>query len=848
MFNARLYENSLPDGIGVLEVVTSPGEGRQLFVPLKRSELSGEVMGPLCTLRLTQVYGYTREQCDRVLEAVYRFPLPGDAAVTGVVVRFGEVEIRAELKERQQAESDYQEARRQGKQAALATRESPDVFTLQVSGLQPDQEVRVETSYVQLARAQGPGYALRIPLTTAPRYVRSDESLSRHAHGQPLALLRDPGHRFALDLLFTGAGGVESATHALTVTVEDDRWHVRLRDGEVLPDRDCELNWRPRQEGERPALEVLAHLDPTSDQAYFLAQVTPPASYDPAEALPREIILLVDHSGSMEGAKWQATDLAVKDFLTRLSERDHFDLGLFHNTTRWVAPKPVKAEIATAVSAVRFLEEHRDSGGTELGVALEQALGLKRTAGDYARHVLIITDAQVSDEGRILRLAEEEALRADRRRISLLCIDAAPNSFLALELAERGGGTARFLTSSPEEGDVAAALSGILAEWSQPWAANTRLEVDREGAQVPGRQVGARREPQEADRGWSVVDLGDLPTDRPVWVAGRVPAGERPALSFRLCGAREAPASCRLDLSLGAPRPAIMALFGARQIVGLEFLMHSGRVQEEIEQRLVRLGYDPQQVLPGRPGTPRRVYAENVQKDLAESLRQLLVQEALRYGLACSETAFVAVRQERGKRVEGAAVVANALPDGWSSEFLSMGRGAGAPMPAASLGAAAPPALFAASMLRDAVNSRLRRHAAASPGAKRSQSGNSHLFAGVPPFSGGQALLFDSARGEDAGTLPDRPVAWVRLSVRSPDPAVQRARLDPGLRLEIYVGDMSAPRASLRLLELIGRQYDITGLGIRPAAGERVALVLVDANGAWAAGAPAIEIILLWEP
>ena len=275
--------------------------------------------------------------------------------------------------------------------------------------------------------------------------------------------------------------------------------------------------------------------------------------------------------------------------------------------------------------------------------------------------------------------------------------------------------------------------------------------------------------------------------------------------------------------------------------------MHSGRVREEIEQRLVRLGYDPQQVLPGQPGTARRVYAENVQRDVAESLRQLLVQEALRYGLACSETAFVAVRQERGKRVGGTAVVANALPDGWSSEFLSMGRGAGAPMPAASLGTAAPRAMFTESLLHEAASSSVLRRAAEPRGA-RSQPGSSHLFAGVPPFSGGRSMLFDSARGEDAGTLPDRPVAWVRLSLQSPDPALQRAGLDPGLRLEIYVGDMSAPRASLRLLEMLGRQCDITGVGIRPAAGERVALVLVDTNGAWTAGAPAIEIILLWEP
>src|SRR5687768_9811234 len=102
MFNPTAYENSRPDGFPVLEILPPdgpPGRAR-LFVPLKRTELRGEVTGPLAALRLVQTFGYSREKSDRTLEAVYRFPLPGDAAVTHVRVRFGEVRIEASLKER----------------------------------------------------------------------------------------------------------------------------------------------------------------------------------------------------------------------------------------------------------------------------------------------------------------------------------------------------------------------------------------------------------------------------------------------------------------------------------------------------------------------------------------------------------------------------------------------------------------------------------------------------------------------------------------------------------------------------------------------------------------------------
>src|SRR5262249_47309163 len=186
--------------------------------------------------------------------------------------------------------------------------------------------------------------------------------------------------------------------------------------------------------------------------------------------------------------------------------------------TRWFARTPRPADADTVAGATAFLREHRDSGGTELGVALEQALGLERAPGEMARHVLVITDAQVTDAGRILRLADEEAGRPDRRRISLLCLDAAPNALLAHDLAERGGGVARFLTSAPDEEDITTALDEVLADWAEPVLSGLRLEVNRPQVEAAGRGATDPGEP-----GWSGVDLGDLPAGRPGWVGGRAP-------------------------------------------------------------------------------------------------------------------------------------------------------------------------------------------------------------------------------------------------------------------------------------------------------------------------------------
>jgi Ca-activated chloride channel family protein len=866
--------------MAVLEVVgdgNGTGEGagggspQRRFIPLKRTELCGDVAGPLAALRLTQVFGYSAAECTGVLEAVYRFPLPGDAAVTAVRVQFGDVAIRARLDDRARAETDYATARREGRQAALATRESPDVFTLQVAGLRPEQEVTVETRFVQLARPEGPGWSLRLPLTTAPRYVRGDEAGTRPAAGQPLGLLRDPGHRFTLDLAFRKAAAVDSPTHRLDVTRDGDghgdRRRVRLSAGAVVPDRDCVLTWRPEQDPARPALDVVLHEDTATGQVYFLALVAPPATHDVGRGLAREVVLLVDHSGSMSGAKWQAADWAVERFLSDLTGRDAFGLGLFHNTCKWFATTRSKhththpAEPEAVQKAVAFLKANQDSGGTELGVALEQALGLKRSPSAAARHVLVITDAEVSDAGRILRLADEEAQQADRRRISVLCIDAAPNSALALELAERGGGVARFLTSDPEQDDIATALDAILADWSEPVLAGLRLEVDRTTVTAAGRAVG-----NASESGWSAIDVGDLPAGRPLWVVGRAPRGAAGSLSFRLATGRgHEMAACRCALAGEVPEgPALKALFGARQLIGLEHLMHSGREGDALREGLHRLGYDPRQVLDAPPESRQKVYAENA-RAAAEPLRALLVQEALGFGLACSETAFLAERTEAGQVVEGRVAVFNALPAGWSEDFVDALCCAGPPS-----GFAGATALFASysggydamalspppAASRGKVRGRLGKsffaaafaHPSPIEMAPAPSAASTVVFSGTPAPAGadGVAILFDSARDQPRVGLPDE-ATLARLVVRFPDGMPDPKRVDPRLELQIFVDDLTAPRAKVALATLI-KQRGERPLNLRKGPGQAVRISLADPAGVWTrgGGAPRIEVALAW--
>lgn len=795
MFNDNFFENARQGGAAQLEVLGREAE-ELAFVPLRRAEISGEVTGPLAGMQVVHVFGFTRQQCRRVVEAVYRFPLPGDAAVTGVSVRFGDVEIEAKLDGRMAAQASYERAKRERHQAALVTREAADVFTLQIAGIRPDEEVRVETAYVQLARPEGRGWSLRLPLTVPVRYSSGAEQGSADAGG-PLVLAVDPGYRATLDLTVVLAGEVTSPTHALRVEQDGNEQHVTFADGEVTPDCDAVIAWRPVLDVDRPLLRAVTSRQ--DGRTSFLAIVTPPSGVP--RVVPRDLTVLVDHSGSMDGPKRDAADWAVRQLTGMLTEQDRFSLCLFHSTTRWFSSEPSVVSATTRSQVGFFLDRYKDSGGTELGMALDEALRREPAEGDYAREVLIITDAQVADEGGLLRLAEEESQRQDRRRISVLCIDASPNETLAHDLAEAGGGSDWYLTSNPEGEDITTAIRAIVDQWARPVATNLKLLVSGGPVVATSRPV-----TESHETGWSALDLGDLPAATPVWVFGEVPMDDEPLSlsvvnSKGLCLATWTGAADEV-----AGYPAVGMLVGAQRLRQLERLRSEQPSCDELLQRLARIGMAvaPETLPPEASG------------DVDAVLGRLILEESLRTGLLSTETAFVAVRTESGKSVEQTLIVPNAVPEGWAT-------------PVGMLHEPGPDATFyrrCGGLVSESTILRAPTLFGVPGGTDMPASGHVvtgptmiTLFDGIPQFHGDAAVLVElTVGGQDVPALPAGRLVSLHV-------AGDLAAFPAGSVLCLYVEDMAQPRARIALAELL----DGTDrpLNIACADGQVVRLVLV---------------------
>jgi Ca-activated chloride channel family protein len=795
MLNPNWYYNSVTGGHGVLEVIDKKGCAG--FIPLRSTILRGQLCGPLASLKVTHRFLFTEEECDRTLEALYRFPLPGDAAVSGVLVAFGETIIEAKLELRAKAEAEYETAKQEGRQAALVTRESPDVFTLHVNGIAPGKEVSVTTTYVQLGSPEGIGYSFRVPLTTMPRYVRQDEISSRLAKGQPLAVVRDPGHRFFLELT-CAQGTISSQSHPLTA----HGTAYTLEKGEIVPDRDLLLTWKPALDDGRPTLMALTEGE---SHPSFLLLFSPPAGRQ--QRAPLDLQILVDHSGSMNGPKWAAADWAVDKLLTSLGEEDRFNLCLFEDNTHWFRPEPVPASKAEVAAAKTHLRD-RSSGGTELGLAIEQALTQPRRRGRASRHLIVITDAEVSDAGRILRLVEEERKAKEGRRCSIICIDSAPNAFLANEMAEVGGGIARFLTSSPQEGDITTALDEVLEELYRPLLKQWTIASSEPVA--PGGSLDFA--PQE---GCYLASLEDIPAGRSRYFLLRG-EGKAPGGAFILKDETGEVGRCQAE-----EMPGVSALYGARLVRRLEVLMASGLDRKEMGSRVRALGEK-------MPSTrfDNKVYAENQMAEGRALLGGLVAEISLRYGIASSETAFVAVSQKKGERATRTVVVPNALAPGWDESFItanpimSMSSGAGAAVNNLRMAVACAPA--PCDMLMDQR----------APRSKKGRAGISSrpLFQGIPDWSGDRAVLFDSDK--DGKEAISGEMSLLRLE------AVDREL--EGLTLLLFLEDMQVAKMRVRLSDLVALG------GGRPVnlqyGGERLMLVLVREPGTKGPGRMSISL------
>jgi Ca-activated chloride channel family protein len=578
----------LPQGIdpGELQVVRIDGDepGQTLRLPLQHTEVQISVSGFVARATVTQYY---TNPYAAPLEAVYVFPLPDRAAVDGMTMTVGELVIRGTIKRREEARAIYQRALAQGKRTGLLEQERPNVFTQSVGNLMPGDEVRIEISYSDLLTFRDEGaFELVFPMVVGPRYVpgtatgQAGGGWSQDTDQVPDAsritppVLR-PGERSGHDIALqvdldakVAVQGIHSVSHAVDIeAVSPGRCRIRLHSSDTLPNKDFVLRYQVA--GEAPTMSLIAHRQ-GDGEGYFTLVGLPPRQATDERTVPRDLIFVLDTSGSMRGLPLQASKQAMYRLIDGMRAGDRFNVVRFAGDTGTLWPEP-RAKTPTNMAAAKaYVESLRGAGGTEMRRGIVEALS-QASEPERLRLAILLTDGYVGNDAQILASIEQERRGA---RVFTLGVGSSVNRYLLDRAAALGKGEAFYLR---QDEDPAGVIERFRRRVDRPALAHVTIDWG----------------------GLPVVDLTpsripDLWQGQPLLIHGRYTgAGSGRILVRGRLGAESYRQSIDVSLPAKAEANGVLAGVWARALIAelmLDMARSGEREAETLRERITGLG------------------------------------------------------------------------------------------------------------------------------------------------------------------------------------------------------------------------------------------------------------------
>jgi Ca-activated chloride channel family protein len=434
------------------------------------------IRGLLAEVTVEQTY---RNDSGDWLEGRYLLPLPETAAVHALNLQVGERVVVGEVKEKEEAQAIYQAASENGQVAGLVEQNRPNLFRTAVANIAPGAQVQVRIGYWQRVDYRDGEFSIALPLTLTPRYETATGADPARGIGTEGAV-RAPLATSAAALTFDAAepivtlradltpgvtlAGVDSPTHAVQVQRSGDAYSVTLREGVVPSDRDFELRWTPAPNA---APQSALFAERRADADYVFAMLLPPTQ-KAAAVLPRELLLVIDTSGSMSGEPLEQAQQALVEALARLRPGDRFNLIQFNSISEQLFEQAVPADAEHLQQAAAWVGGLVATGGTEMAPALQRAFAGTSAPG-YVRQVVFITDAAVGNEAALFAQIERERGEA---RLFAVGIGSAPNGWFLRKAGELGRGS-DLLIRAPDQ--VVAQMDALFGKLDRPALADVEL-------------------------------------------------------------------------------------------------------------------------------------------------------------------------------------------------------------------------------------------------------------------------------------------------------------------------------------------------------------------------------------
>ncbi len=408
-------------------------------LPLEHTRVNAHIIGLISTVTVNQSF---TNPFDTPIELEYLFPLPETAALIDFTVQIGPRIIHADLRELEQVQEAYEQARQAGKQAAKLEQRRPNLFAIQLANVLPDHAIQVLISYEQALSINADEIEFIFPMGLTPRYHSETQSEESKGVDSPVA---SPGEKIGdveievTALLGQKTGDPTSPSHPLLIEkLGDGQYSVSLQ-GQTIPDHDFALRFPFIEKSIEP---VVWCAQDAHNSEYVLVNWLP-VSNDTLEASiqPREFIFVLDRSGSMSGEPIRQARNALRACLRILEPKDTFRILLFDDRLEWYQPEAVQVAQAAIDQTDQFLNTIEGRGGTEIVQAVESALDVPADR-ERGRYILFLTDGAVSAEDRAFQAIRKKLSQA---RIFTFGIGSSVNRALLSKMAQLGRGTAEFL-------------------------------------------------------------------------------------------------------------------------------------------------------------------------------------------------------------------------------------------------------------------------------------------------------------------------------------------------------------------------------------------------------------------
>ncbi|MBT4499180.1 MAG: VWA domain-containing protein, partial [Gemmatimonadetes bacterium] len=424
-------------------------------LPLKSISAAVRISGVIADVTIEQVY---MNEGESPLEATYIFPASTGAAVYGMKMTIGQRSITAEIREREEARQEYEEARDEGKSASLLEQQRPNVFQMHVANLLPGDTIQVQLKYTELLVPTEGIYEFIYPTVVGPRYSSTPlaETESRDLFVATPYLHEGKSAPYDFDITVDLTAGLPiqelvSTSHQVDINFADtDRAGIRLSASEESPgNRDFILRYKLR--GERIAAGLLLYQG--EQENFFLFMGQPPERVDTAAIPPREYIFIVDVSGSMRGFPLTVSKALLRDLISSLQPTDTFNVLLFAGTSVLMSPESVAATADNINWAIDVIDNQSGGGGTRILSAMGRALQLPRPTAETARTIVIVTDGYVHVEAEAFQLIRDNLHDAN---LFAFGIGSSVNRFIIEGMARAGMGEPFVVTREGEAQEKAA--------------------------------------------------------------------------------------------------------------------------------------------------------------------------------------------------------------------------------------------------------------------------------------------------------------------------------------------------------------------------------------------------------